>query len=118
MPLPTTVEAKAVRIHGSPPCRVGASMSIVVGGEVRGTLGCAEFDAAAVAAAAEVAAAGEPQTRTLSHDLGEIEVYLEPVLGARDGGRGLGQRRGPVAPGAPRTPRVRDRAGRASTGAA
>ena len=82
-PSATTVEAKAFRIHGSPPCRVGASMSIVVGGEVRGTLGCAEFDAAAVAAAAEVAAAGEPQTRTLSHDLGEVEVYLEPMLGAR-----------------------------------
>ena len=75
------VEAKAVRIHGSPPCRVGAAMSIVVGGEVRGTLGCAEFDAAAVAAAAEVAAAGEPQTRTLTHDLGEVEVYFEPILG-------------------------------------
>lgn len=75
------VEAKAVRIHGSPPCRVGAAMSIVVGGEVRGTLGCAEFDAAAVTAAAEVAAAGEPQTRTLSHDLGEVEVYFEPRPG-------------------------------------
>jgi len=77
-----TVEAKAVRIHGSPPCRVGAAMSIVVGGEVRGTLGCAELDAAAVAAAAEVEAAGEPRTRTLSHDLGQVEVYFEPSLGA------------------------------------
>ena len=75
------VEAKAVRIHGSPPCRVGASMSIVVDGEVHGTLGCAEFDAAAVAAAAEVMAAGSPETRLLSHDLGEVEVYFEPRLG-------------------------------------
>ena len=75
---PPTVEAKAVRVHGSPPCRVGAAMSIVVGGEVRGTLGCAEFDAAAVAAAAEVIESGMPQTRTFSHDLGDIEVYLEP----------------------------------------
>lgn len=72
------VEAKAVRVHGSPPCQVGASISIVVGGEVRGTLGCAEFDAAAVEAAAEVMAAGQPQMRTLSHDLGDIEVYFEP----------------------------------------
>lgn len=79
---PPTVEAKAVRIHGSPPCRVGARMSIVVGGEVHGTLGCAEFDSAAVAAAAEVAASGQPQTRTLSHDLGEIDVYFEPSLGS------------------------------------
>lgn len=78
----TTVEAKAVRVQGSPPCRVGAAMSIVVGGEVRGTLGCAEFDAAAVAAAAEVAASGEPETRTLPHDLGDIEVYFEPLLGS------------------------------------
>jgi xanthine dehydrogenase accessory factor len=54
-------------------------MSIVVGGEVHGTLGCAEFDAAAVAAAAEVLASGEPETRTLSHDLGDIEVYFEPL---------------------------------------
>jgi len=73
-----TVHAKAVRVHGSPPCRVGAAMSIVVGGDVRGTLGCAEFDSAAVDAAAEIAASGEPETRTLTHDLGEIEVYFEP----------------------------------------
>ncbi|MBA3737436.1 MAG: MogA/MoaB family molybdenum cofactor biosynthesis protein, partial [Actinobacteria bacterium] len=45
------VEAKAVRITGSPPCAVGNAMSIVPGGEVHGTLGCAEFDAAAVQAA-------------------------------------------------------------------
>ncbi|MGZ8753264.1 MAG: molybdenum cofactor synthesis domain-containing protein [Acidimicrobiia bacterium] len=76
---PPTVEAKAVRVHGSPPCRVGAAMSIVVGGEVRGTLGCAEFDAAAVDAAGEIMASGEPETRTLTHDLGEIEVYFEPL---------------------------------------
>jgi len=78
----TTVEAKAVRVHGTPPCRVGAAMSIVVDGEVRGTLGCAEFDAAAVAFASEVAASGEPETRTLPHDLGEIDVYFEPHLGS------------------------------------
>ncbi|HEX7247439.1 MAG TPA: molybdenum cofactor synthesis domain-containing protein [Actinomycetota bacterium] len=78
---PVTVEAKAVRVHGSPPCRVGATMSIVVGGEVHGTLGCAEFDAAAVSASSEVAASGMPETRTLSHELGEIEVYFEPLAG-------------------------------------
>jgi molybdenum cofactor synthesis domain-containing protein len=78
----TIVEAKAVRVHGSPPCRVGATMSVAVGGEVRGTLGCAEFDAAAVEAAAQVAAAGTPDMRTLTHDLGEIEVYFEPHQGS------------------------------------
>ncbi len=72
------VHAKAIRVHGDPPCRVGAEMSIAVGGEVHGTLGCAEFDAAAVEAAAEVAASGVPDVRTLTHDLGEIEVYFEP----------------------------------------
>jgi molybdenum cofactor synthesis domain-containing protein len=78
----TVVEAKAVRVQGSPPCRVGATMSIAVGGEVHGTLGCAEFDAAAVEAAAQVAAAGSPDVRTLTHDLGEIQVYFEPHQGS------------------------------------
>jgi molybdenum cofactor synthesis domain-containing protein len=72
------VEAKAVRLLGSPPCAVGNSMSIVPGGEVHGTLGCAEFDAAAVQAAAEVQERGEPEVRTFHHAEGEVEVYLEP----------------------------------------
>ncbi len=72
------VEAKAVRVIGSPPCAVGSSMSIVPGGEVHGTLGCAEFDAAAVAAALEVQERGEPEVRTFHHDEGDVEVYLEP----------------------------------------
>jgi molybdopterin adenylyltransferase len=72
------VEAKAVRLLGSPPCRVGNAMEIVPGGEVRGTLGCAEFDAAAVEAAAEVQRAGEPEVRTFHHPDGDVEVYLEP----------------------------------------
>jgi molybdopterin adenylyltransferase len=72
------VEAKAVRVIGSPPCRVGNSMSIVPGGTVHGTLGCAEFDAAAVDAAAEIHERGEPELRTFHHDQGDVEVYLEP----------------------------------------
>jgi molybdenum cofactor synthesis domain-containing protein len=80
VPDPLRVAVKAVKIvEGSPPCRVGSSMSIVPGGEVRGSLGCAEFDAAAVSAAAEVAAGGEPQTRVFTHDLGAVEVFLEPL---------------------------------------
>jgi xanthine dehydrogenase accessory factor len=75
------VEATAVKVLGSPPCEVGSEMSIVPGGEVHGTLGCAEFDAAAVEAAAEVLASGEPQTRTLHHDLGDVEVFFRPVGG-------------------------------------
>jgi xanthine dehydrogenase accessory factor len=53
-------------------------MSIVPRGEVHGTLGCAEFDAAAVQAAEEVQQRGEPEVRTFHHDQGDVEVYLEP----------------------------------------
>ena len=73
------VRATAVRVTGSPPCRVGNRMSIVPGGAVHGTLGCAEFDSAATAAAAAVLVSGESQTRTLQHENGDIEVYFEPV---------------------------------------
>jgi len=41
-------------------------------------LGCAEFDEQAIDAAAEVLAAGEPTTRVLHHEDGDVEVYLEP----------------------------------------
>ena len=91
------VEVKAVRLHGSPPCRVGNSMQVVPGGAVRGTLGCAEFDEAAVSDAAEILATGEPQVRTYHHEHGDVEVYLEPhrraatlaVVSATDVGREL-----------------------------
>jgi xanthine/CO dehydrogenase XdhC/CoxF family maturation factor len=53
-------------------------MRIVPGGEVHGTLGCAEFDEAAAAIAVEVDRSGEPRTDTLHHPLGEVEVYFEP----------------------------------------
>ncbi|HEU4354224.1 MAG TPA: hypothetical protein VFT27_01415, partial [Actinomycetota bacterium] len=53
---------------------------IVPGGPLGGTLGCAEFDQAAIAIAPEVLRAGEPQLRTLTHDLGEVEVLFEPEL--------------------------------------
>jgi molybdopterin adenylyltransferase len=72
------VEAKAVRVIGSPPCRVGNAMTIVPRGAVHGTLGCAEFDAAAVEAAAETFERGEPELRTFHHADGDVEVYLEP----------------------------------------
>jgi molybdenum cofactor synthesis domain-containing protein len=72
------VEATAVRIVGSPPCRVGMRLVIEPGGGAEGTLGCSEFDAAAVQAAPAVLATGEPSTRRLHHDLGEVEVLLRP----------------------------------------
>jgi molybdopterin adenylyltransferase len=72
------VEVRAVKIEGSPPCRVGNLITIVPGGEVHGTLGCAEFDEAAVLDAAGVYEAGVPTTRVYRHERGSVEVYLEP----------------------------------------
>jgi len=53
-------------------------MTVESQGPVRGTLGCAEFDEQAVQAAAEVWETGEPVTRVLHHDLGDIEVFVDP----------------------------------------
>jgi xanthine dehydrogenase accessory factor len=47
-----------------------------------GTLGCSEFDTAALADAAAVASTGAPTMRTYRHDLGSIDVYLEPYAAA------------------------------------
>src|SRR5205807_8184146 len=74
-----TVTATAVKVHGSPPCRVGQKLVIGSGGPIEGTLGCAEFDAAAVADTPGVLAAGEPTTRTHEHELGTVEVFLDPT---------------------------------------
>jgi molybdenum cofactor synthesis domain-containing protein len=72
------VDVRAVQVEGSPPCRVGNAMRIVPGGEVHGTLGCAEFDEAAVRDAAEVARSGEPQSRRYRHEHGEVVVFFDP----------------------------------------
>ena len=77
---PAAVTATAVATRGSPPCRIGSKMRIDASGGVAGTLGCAEFDAAAAADAPAVLAASEPQLRTYRHDLGEIDVFLDPEL--------------------------------------
>jgi molybdenum cofactor synthesis domain-containing protein len=78
------VDVRAVEVEGSPPCRVGNAMRIVPGGEVGGTLGCAEFDEAAVRDAADVARSGEPQTRRYRHEHGEVVVFFDPpALGSR-----------------------------------
>jgi xanthine/CO dehydrogenase XdhC/CoxF family maturation factor len=72
------VDVRAVDVVGSPPCRVGNAMRIVPGGTVGGTLGCAEFDEAAVRDAAEIARTGEPQTRRYRHEQGEVVVFFDP----------------------------------------
>jgi xanthine dehydrogenase accessory factor len=73
-----TVLATAVRVHGEPPCRPGQKLLLTGDGPVAGTLGCAEFDGAATGDAPEVLRAGEPTVRTYEHELGSVEVYLEP----------------------------------------
>jgi xanthine dehydrogenase accessory factor len=45
---------------------------------IAGTLGCSEFDSAALEDAGLIAQAGTPQLRTYHHDLGSIEAYLDP----------------------------------------
>jgi len=93
------VEVRAVQIEGTPPCAVGNAMRIVPGGQVRGTLGCAEFDEAAVRDAAEIARTGEAQTRRYEHDDGSVLVFFEPpvrrsrlvIVSATDVARALGR---------------------------
>jgi molybdopterin adenylyltransferase len=75
---PTAVRGTVVGTRGSPPCRIGDRIEVVPEGPVAGTLGCAEFDAAAIAEAPSVAEAAQPRTSTYRHELGEVDVYLEP----------------------------------------
>lgn len=72
------VAATVVRIDGAPPSRPGAKAVFNSERALAGTLGCAEFDSQALADAARVLGAGAPELRTYGHDLGTIEVYLEP----------------------------------------
>ncbi len=73
------VAVTAIKRIGAPPCPVGARIVLGPGGPLEGTLGCAEFDAAAAEVAAEVLASGEgPGTRTFHHELGDLEVFVEP----------------------------------------
>lgn len=70
--------ATAIRREGSPPCSVGQKMLLGPGGPLTGTLGCSDFDTAIANEAAQVLAGGVSAVRTLTHDLGTIDVYLEP----------------------------------------
>lgn len=80
------VLATAVRTDGQPPCTPGQRLLVGHGGPAAGTLGCAEFDTAAVADAEAILAgdaagggssAGEPALVTYEHDDGAVEVQLE-----------------------------------------
>jgi molybdopterin adenylyltransferase len=76
-----TVLATAVKTTGNPPCRPGQKLVVGRAGAIEGTLGCAEFDAAALADAPEILASATPQTRVYEHEVGSVEVFLEPRAG-------------------------------------
>ena len=77
-PVEDTVLATAIRTTGAPPCKPGQKLVVGKDRALEGTLGCAEFDAAAIADAAGVLSGGEPVTRVYEHELGTVEVFLEP----------------------------------------
>ena len=91
------VLATVIGLDGEPPAQPGAKLLMSREAALAGTLGCSEFDSAAMHDAPEVAQAGAPRTRTYRHDLGSIDVYLEPyaaapvlvVFGATPVGRAL-----------------------------
>lgn len=73
------VVATVIRASGSPPSHEGARLLLGAGGPLAGTLGCAEFDAAAVAETPVLLESGQPAVRVFTHDLGSIEVHLNPL---------------------------------------
>lgn len=72
------VLATIVRLDGEPPSRVGAKLLMSRTSALAGTLGCSEFDSAALADAERIARSATPDLRTYHHDLGSVEAYLEP----------------------------------------
>jgi xanthine dehydrogenase accessory factor len=72
------VMATVVRTAGSPPSQPGAKLLLSRAELLGGTLGCSEFDAAALAEAAAALDAGRPRMAHYTHELGEVDVYLEP----------------------------------------
>lgn len=73
------VLATAVRTDGAPPCKPGQKLLMGRNGPLAGTLGCSEFDAQAMAAAPDLLATGQPTLATFTHELGSVDVYLEPL---------------------------------------
>jgi xanthine dehydrogenase accessory factor len=72
--------ATVIKLDGKPPSRAGAKLLMSRTAMLAGTLGCSEFDSAALSDASAIAGSGAPQLRTYQHDLGSIEAYLEPHL--------------------------------------
>jgi xanthine dehydrogenase accessory factor len=76
------VLATVIKLDGKPPSQPGAKLLMTRTASIAGTLGCSEFDSAALADADGIATGGTPRVRTYSHDLGSIDVYLEPYAAA------------------------------------
>lgn len=76
------VLATVVKVDGEPPSHAGAKVLVSRTATLAGTLGCSEFDAAVLADAGQIVDGAAPSLRTYRHDLGSIEVYLEPYLAA------------------------------------
>jgi xanthine dehydrogenase accessory factor len=74
------VLATVIRLDGEPPSRPGAKALFDAERQLAGTLGCAEFDSQARADAPALLSDAAPGLRTYRHDLGSIDVYLEPYL--------------------------------------
>src|ERR1700674_2098487 len=67
-----------IKLDGQPPSRPGAKLLLSRTATLAGTLGCSEFDAAAMEDAARIAESGAPTLRTYHHDLGSIRASIEP----------------------------------------
>jgi xanthine dehydrogenase accessory factor len=74
------VLATVIRLDGEPPSRAGAKALFDAQRQLAGTLGCSEFDSQARADSPALLSEGKPALRKYHHDLGSIEVYLEPYL--------------------------------------
>ena len=74
------VLATVIRLDGEPPSRTGAKALFARDRQLAGTLGCSEFDSQARTDAPRLLDEAVPGLRTYRHDLGSIEVYLEPYL--------------------------------------
>ena len=72
------VLATVIKLDGEPPSQPGAKLLLSRSATLAGTLGCSEFDSAAMADAGAIAGAGAPVLRTYKHELGSIDVYIEP----------------------------------------
>ena len=76
------VLATVIKLDGEPPSQPGAKLLMTRNARLAGSLGCSEFDSAALADSAAIATSGAPQVRTYRHDLGSIDVYVEPYIAA------------------------------------